>query len=169
MSSARPPARTPGPPLPPGASTGPRRGPWFGPPRIESARDVRKALQRLLRYFGANKVLIFASTLFIAAATLLRAVGPALIGEAIHYDLELNTNLPDFIHRMEIVLATILGSWVADAGSGILMTRLSNNIIYRLRADSFARVQLALGRSIWSITRISTGALMASSLRPSCS
>jgi ATP-binding cassette subfamily B multidrug efflux pump len=147
MSSARPPARTPGPP-PPGASTGPvRRGPWFGPPRIESARDVRKALQRLLRYFGANKVLIFASTLFIAAATLLRAFGPALIGEAINYlEPSKHPNLPDFIHRMEIILATILGAWVADAGSGILMTRLSNNIVYRLRADSFAHVQtLSMG------------------------
>jgi ATP-binding cassette subfamily B multidrug efflux pump len=142
VSSERPPARTPQAPPPPGASTGPvRRGPMFGPPRIEAPRDFRKALQRLLRYFGANKVLIIASTLFIAAATLLRALGPALIGEAINHDLELSKNLPDFLHRMEIVLATILGSWVADAGSGILMTRLSNNIVYRMRADSFAHVQ----------------------------
>jgi ATP-binding cassette subfamily B protein len=146
MSSERPPARTPGPPPAPGASTGPRRGPWFGPPRIEAPRDFRKALLRLLRYFGANKVLIIASTVFIAAATLLRALGPALIGDAINDDLELSKNLPDFIHRMEIVLATILGSWVADAGSGILMTRLSNNIVYRMRADSFAHVQtLSMG------------------------
>jgi ATP-binding cassette subfamily B multidrug efflux pump len=147
MSSARPPARKPEAPPPAGASAGPpRRGPWFGPPRIEAPRDFRKALQRLLRYFGANKVLIVASTLFIAAATLLRALIPALIGEAINYDLEISTNLPDFVHRMEIVLAIILGSWVADAGSGILMTKLSNNIVYRLRADSFARVQtLSMG------------------------
>ena len=55
-------------------------------------------------------------------------------------------NLPDFIHRMEIVLATVLGSWIADATSGILLTCLSNKIVYRLREDSFAHVQtLSMG------------------------
>ncbi len=47
---------------------------------------------------------------------------------------------------MEIVLATVLGAWVADAASGIMLTRLSNKIVYRLREDSFAHVQtLSMG------------------------
>ncbi len=138
MSTARQPVR-----MPQGL---PRRGPMMGPPRIEAPREYRKTLQRLLRYFGGYKALIIASTIFIAAGTLLRTLGPALIGEAIKIDLELSKNLPDFIHRMEIVLATILGSWIADAGSGILMTRLSNSIVYRLREDSFAHIQtLSMG------------------------
>jgi len=112
-----------------------------GPPTIEAPKDYRKALKRLIRYFGRYRFLIVASTIFIAVATVLRALAPALIGDAIKYDLELSKNLPDFIYRMKIVLATVLGAWVADAGSGILMTRLSNNIIYRLREDSFSRVQ----------------------------
>jgi ATP-binding cassette subfamily B multidrug efflux pump len=124
----------------------PRRGPLAGPPLIEAPKDFRKALQRLLRYFGGNKALIIASTVFIAAATILRTLGPALIGDAIKFDLEMSKNLPDFIYRMKIVLATILGAWIADAASGILMTRLSNNIVFRLRADSFAHVQtLSMG------------------------
>jgi len=115
-------------------------------PRIEAPKDYRKTMRRLLAYFGANRALIIASTVFIAAGTLLRALGPALIGEAIKQDLELTRNLPDFIYRMEIVLATILGSWVADAGSGILMARLSTKIVFRMREDSFARVQdLSMG------------------------
>jgi ATP-binding cassette subfamily B protein len=112
----------------------------FGP-HIEAPRDYRKALRRLIGYFGAYRVLMIAATVFIGAGTLLRTLGPALIGEAIKQDLELARNLPDFIYRMEIILATILGSWIADAGSGILMTRLSNNIVYRLREDSFAHLQ----------------------------
>lgn len=132
------------PPKPP-QSAGPRpggppRGPMFGP-HIEAPRDYRKALRRLIGYFGAYRVLMIAATVFIGAGTLLRTLGPALIGEAIKQDLELARNLPDFIYRMEIILATILGSWIADAGSGILMTRLSNNIVYRLREDSFAHLQ----------------------------
>ena len=113
---------------------------------IEAPRDFRKSLQRLLRYFGGNKALIIAATVFIAAGTLLRALGPALIGNAIKYDLELSLNLPDFVHRMEIVLATVLGAWIADAASGIMLTCLSNKIVYRLREDSFAHVQtLSMG------------------------
>jgi ATP-binding cassette subfamily B multidrug efflux pump len=118
----------------------PQRGPMFAPP-IEAPKDYRRTLRRLIGYFGGYKALMIAATVFIAAGTLLRTLGPALIGEAIKFDLELARNLPDFVHRMGIVLATILGSWIADAVSGILMTRLSNNIVYRLREDSFAHVQ----------------------------
>ena len=146
MSNGKPPARTPqGPPPAGGAGRPPMRGPMFGP-HIEAPKDFRKSLQRLLRYFGGNKALIIASTICIAASTLLRAIGPALIGDAIKYDLELTFNLPDFIHRMGIVLATVLGSWFTDAASGILLTCLSNKIVYRLREDSFAHVQtLSMG------------------------
>jgi ATP-binding cassette subfamily B multidrug efflux pump len=148
MSAGKAPARTAPGPSPAAKSSGPSRGrgPMMLPPRIEAPRDFRKSLQRLLRYFGHNKALIIASTAFIGVATLLRALGPALIGDAIKYDLELSKNLPDFIYRMEIVLATVLGAWIADASSGILLTRLSNRIVYRLREDSFAHVQtLSMG------------------------
>lgn len=129
-----------------GMTRPPRRGPMMGPPRIEAPKDYVRTLRRLLRYFGANKTLIVASTLFIAAGTILRTLGPALIGDAIKYDLELSKNLPDFVYRMKIVLATVLGAWIADAGSGVLMTRLANNIVYRMRADSFAHIQtLSMG------------------------
>jgi ATP-binding cassette, subfamily B, multidrug efflux pump len=148
MSNGKSPAQAPPAPRPASgdAKHRPDRGPMHFGPRIEAPRDFRTSLQRLLRYFGGNKALIVASTVFIAAATLLRALGPALIGDAIKHDLELSLNLADFIYRMEIVLATILGSWIADAGSGIMLTCLSNKIVYRLREDSFAHVQtLSMG------------------------
>jgi ATP-binding cassette subfamily B protein len=142
MSAAKAPAKAPGGPA---LRPGPQRGPMFLPP-IEAPKDYSRTLRRLLRYFGSYRLLMIAATAFIAAGTLLRTLGPALIGEAIKYDLELSKNLPDFVHRMWIILATILGSWVGDAGAGILMTRLSNNIVYRLREDSFAHVQtLSMG------------------------
>jgi ATP-binding cassette, subfamily B, multidrug efflux pump len=141
MSNARPAAQEFQNPPQTGDGPKPPRGPMMGPPPIEAPKDYRKTLRRLLRYFGGNKALIVASTVFIAAATLLRALGPALLGDAIKLDLELSHNLSDFIYRMEIVLATIVGSWIADAGAGILMTRLSNNIVYRMREDSFTNIQ----------------------------
>jgi len=116
------------------------------PPRIEAPKDYRKTLRRLLAYFGANRALIVASTIFIAAGTFLSSYQPKLIGQAIKQDLELSKNLPHFIYHMKILLATIIGSWIANWGSGILMTRLSTNIVYRMREDSFASVQnLSMG------------------------
>ena len=149
MSTAAPPARPQqGGPSHSGAGSGQGRprGPMMFPPRIEAPRDYRKTLRRLLAYFGGNRALIVASTIFIAAGTFLSAIGPKLIGQAIEQDLELSKNLPLFIYHMEIVLATIVGSWIANAGSGVLMTRLSTNIVYRMREDSFARAQdLSMG------------------------
>jgi ATP-binding cassette subfamily B multidrug efflux pump len=143
MSASRVPAKPSRGPI--ARPAGPPRGPMFAPP-IEAPKDYRKTLRRLLRYFGSYRLLMLAATLFIAIGTLLRTLGPALIGEAIKYDLELSRNLPDFVHRMWIILATIVGAWIGDAGAGILMTRLSNNIVYRLRDDSFAHVQtLSMG------------------------
>ena len=146
MSDNKPPAKMPpSPPSPPGGARH-GRGPMMFGQHIEAPRDFRKSMQRLLRYFGGNKALIIAATVFIAIGTLLRTLGPALIGNAIKYDLELSLNLSNFVHRMEIVLATILGAWIADAASGIMLTCLSNKIVYRLREDSFAHVQtLSMG------------------------
>jgi len=58
----------------------------FAPP-IEAPKDYRRTMRRLIGYFGPYRFLMIASTVFIAAGTLLRTLGPALIGEAIKYDL----------------------------------------------------------------------------------
>jgi len=108
---------------------------------IEAPKDFRKAFLRFLRYFSSYRALILTATLCIAAGTVFRALVPALVGEAIHQDLELSKDLADFVFRMKIVLAAIAGSWIADAVSGVLLTLLSNRIVFRLRADSFAHVQ----------------------------
>jgi ATP-binding cassette, subfamily B, multidrug efflux pump len=129
-----------------GQTSRPSRPPMMGPPPIEAPKEYRKTLQRLMRYFGGNKALIITSVIFITAATLLRTLWPALIGEAIELDLEQSLNLADFVYRMKIILATIVGAWLADVGAGFLMTRLACNIVYRLRKDSFAHVQtLSMG------------------------
>jgi ATP-binding cassette subfamily B multidrug efflux pump len=149
MRSTRTPAQTPHSPARPfgGRRPRPQRGPgaMLATP-IETPKDFRKTFRRFVRYFGAYRYLILTVTVFIAAGTVLRTLGPALIGEAIKQDLELTKNFADFVFRMKIILATIVGSWIADAASGILLTRLSNNIVFRLRADSFAHVQtLSMG------------------------
>jgi ATP-binding cassette subfamily B multidrug efflux pump len=147
MTNTRTPAQSPHAPVRPFGGRRPQRGPgaMLATP-IETPKDFRKTFRRFVRYFGAYRYLILTVTVFIAAGTVLRTLGPALIGEAIKQDLELSKDFTDFVSRMEIVLATIVGAWIADAVSGILLTRLSNKIVYRLRADSFAHVQtLSMG------------------------
>jgi len=149
MRNTRTPVKNPRAPARPfgGKRPRPQRGPgaMLATP-IETPKDFRRAFRRFVRYFGAYRYLILTVTVFIAAGTVLRTLGPALIGEAIKQDLELSMNLVDFVFRMKIILATIVGAWIADAASGILLTRLSNKIVYRLRADSFAHVQtLSMG------------------------
>ncbi|MDR1727615.1 MAG: ABC transporter ATP-binding protein/permease [Acidobacteriota bacterium] len=118
----------------------------FAPPPIEAPRDTRRTVGRLLGYFGGNKALIVAAIVFIAAATILRTLVPAMVGEAIELDLELSHDIADFVRRMRLVLVAVLGAWIADAGAGILMTRLAVGIVYRLREESFAHVQtLSMG------------------------
>ena len=142
MSAAKVSAKVP---QGPASRPGPQRGPMFAP-HIEAPKDYRRTLRRLLGYFGSYRLLMIAATAFIAVGNLLPALLPALIGKAITFDIELSKNLPDFVHRMWMILATILGSWIGNAGANILMTRLTNNIVYRLREDSFAQVQtLSMG------------------------
>jgi ATP-binding cassette subfamily B protein len=115
-------------------------------PRIEKPRNYRETMRRLLAYFGANRALIITAAIFIAAGTFLSSYQPKLIGQAIEQDLERSKNLSQFIYHLEILVAVIIGSWVASTVSGILMTRLSTNIVYRMREDSFASIQnLSMG------------------------
>lgn len=150
MSAAMPPARAPyggPPPSGSGPSQGrPRGGPMMFQPRIEKPRNYRETMRRLLAYFGANRALIITAAIFIAAGTFLSSYQPKLIGQAIEQDLERSKNLSQFIYHLEILVAVIIGSWVASTVSGILMTRLSTNIVYRMREDSFASIQnLSMG------------------------
>ena len=125
-------------------STMPRRmGPGHGPGsvRIENAKDFRGAALRLLRYFGPQAFFVGLSTLIIIAGVALKTLGPALIGEAIHRDLEIAKNLPAFLRSMLVLLGIYLGSWVADSVSGIMLVRVGNSIVYRLRKDTFEKIQ----------------------------
>ncbi len=120
-----------------------RMGPGHGPGsvRIENAKDFRGAALRLLRYFGPQALLVGLSTLIIIASVALKTLGPALIGEAIHKDLEIAKNLPAFLRSMLVLLGIYLGSWVADSVSSIMLVRVGNSIVYRLRRDTFEKIQ----------------------------
>jgi ATP-binding cassette subfamily B multidrug efflux pump len=119
------------------------RGMGHGPGsvRIENAKDFRGAMRRLVRYFGPQALLIGLSALIIIASVALKTLAPALIGKAIHQDLEIAKNLPAFLRSIVLLLGIYLASWAADSISGIMLVRMGNSIVYRLRRDAFDKVQ----------------------------
>jgi ATP-binding cassette subfamily B protein len=112
-----------------------------GSVRIENAKDFRGAMRRLVRYFGPQALLIGLSALIIIASVALKTLAPALIGKAIHQDLEIAKNLPAFLRSIVLLLGIYLASWAADSISGIMLVRMGNSIVYRLRRDAFDKVQ----------------------------
>jgi ATP-binding cassette subfamily B protein len=98
-------------------------------------------MRRLVRYFGPQALLIGLSALIIIASVALKTLAPALIGKAIHQDLEIAKNLPAFLRSIVLLLGIYLASWAADSISGIMLVRMGNSIVYRLRRDAFDKVQ----------------------------
>ncbi len=109
--------------------------------KIESARDFKKTLNRLISYFGPDIYIIIIAAVCILASVGLKTLGPAVIGSAIKNYLELSQDMTGFVRQMFLLLGLYSSSWIIDVLSGVLMVRLANNIVFRLRNDAFSHVQ----------------------------
>ena len=118
---------------------GPRRGP--GSVNIESAKDVKGAFKRLFAYFGTQKILLVISSLTIFVSVFLGTVGPAVLGKAITNYLEREPNLTLFLRQVFILLVIYAGAWVTEVFTRIILVKVSNNIIFRMRQDAFNHIQ----------------------------
>jgi ATP-binding cassette subfamily B multidrug efflux pump len=113
---------------------------------VESAKDPRTAFKRLLLYFGTQKILLALSAVVIFIGVFLGAIGPAVLGKAITEYLERDPNLPLFLRQVFILIAVYAGSWISEGVTRIILTKASNNIIFRLRQDAFNHIQtLSMG------------------------
>ena len=128
-----PPRRRPG---------GPERGPR-GPHNItvESAKDFRGALKRLLSYFGTQKIFLSISGFIVLIVVVLGVIGPAVLGRAITDHLERDWNLTLFMRQVYILLAIYISAWIAEVGSRVMLVKVSNSIIFNLRRDAFNHIQ----------------------------
>ncbi|MGD9158710.1 MAG: ABC transporter ATP-binding protein [Desulfobacteraceae bacterium] len=117
----------------------PRGGP--GSVNIESAKDVKGAFKRLFAYFGTQKILLAISSLIIFISVFLGTIGPAVLGKAITNYLERDPNLSLFLRQVVILLVIYAGAWVTEAFTRIILVKVSNNIIFRMRQDAFNHIQ----------------------------
>ncbi|MBN2418407.1 MAG: ABC transporter ATP-binding protein [Deltaproteobacteria bacterium] len=122
-----------------------RRPPAGGPgPRhqmIESAKNVKGAFKRLFAYFGAQKIPLGVSALIIFVSVFLSVAGPAVLGNAITNYLEREQNLSLFLKQVLILLIIYAAAWVTEAFTRIILIKVSNNIIFRMRQDAFNHIQ----------------------------
>ena len=124
-----------------GAESG-RKGGGFHGRRIESPRDFRKAIKRLIAYIGAQSLLILIAGVFVLAGVVLRVIAPAVIGTAIKKYLEQGPDLDKFLEQITFTLVLYVAAWAASALSGIALTRISNQIIFRIRSQIFDHLQV---------------------------
>jgi ATP-binding cassette subfamily B protein len=120
---------------------GMRRGHGPGSVTIESPRNFKRALVRLIRYFGAHIVFIVVAAILIIGNVVFNSIAPAIIGKAVNNYIERDPNIGLFAHQMVILLGIYIGAWLAQGLSGILITRIANSVIFRLRNETFAHIQ----------------------------
>jgi ATP-binding cassette subfamily B multidrug efflux pump len=121
---------------------GPARGPR-GPHNVtvESAKDFKGALKRLLAYFGTQKIFLAISGFIVLISVILGVIGPAVLGKAMTNHLERDWNLTLFMRQVFILLAIYIAAWIAEVGSRVMLVKVSNNIIFNLRRDAFNHIQ----------------------------
>ncbi|MFP4376572.1 MAG: ABC transporter ATP-binding protein [Spirochaetales bacterium] len=124
-----------------GGSHRPGHGPGRRTTRIEKPKNFKRAIRRLLIYFGKEWPSLIVVSVAIIAAAALQAVAPAVLGSAITEHIERDINLALFVEQMIFVVFLYVGSWVAQAVNGAFMNRAGNRLVYRLRKDSFAHLQ----------------------------
>ncbi len=113
--------------------------------RIEKARDTRGTLRRLLTTLRPYRWTLLGVLLLVIVATGLNLLAPYLIGQAIDQAIAAS-DLEKLLRIVLLMLVAYAGAWIAGAGQGFLMARVSQRAMRGLRRDLFAHLQtLSLG------------------------
>jgi ATP-binding cassette subfamily B multidrug efflux pump len=138
--ASRPTAQpAPGPAAPP-VRTLPGPGGRGAPSRIEKARDTRGTVHRLLATLQPYRWTLLGVLLLVIVATGLNLMAPYLIGQAIDQAID-GRDLAKLLKIVLLMLAAYAGAWLAAAGQGLLMARVSQKAMRGLRRDLFEHLQ----------------------------
>jgi ATP-binding cassette subfamily B protein len=111
-----------------------------GHSRIEKARDTRGTLRRLLATLGPYRRTLLGVLVLVIVATGLNLLTPFLIGLAIDQAIATG-DLAKLLKIVLLMLAAYAGAWLASAGQGFLMARVSQKAMRGLRRDLFQHLQ----------------------------
>ena len=121
-----------------------------GMTNTEKAKDFRGTLRKLLSYLGAYKIGIIIVFIFAIASTIFNIVGPKILGGATTeifkglMGIVSNTGQGiDFAAIGQIMMRLImlyLASAAFSAIQGLLMSQIAIKVTYKLRKDTFAKL-----------------------------
>lgn len=120
-------------------------GPMGGPMgNGEKAKDLKGTMKKLLDYLGRYKIAIVVVVIFAIGSTIFAIVGPKILGNAtteIFNGIISKLSGGDGVHFGEVgrILIILLGlyiiSMVFSFVQGLVMTKVAQNMAYRMRED----------------------------------
>ena len=130
-----------------------RRGPMGRGPVMasgEKAKDFKGTLKKLLAYLKPHRVAVTFVVIFAIASTVFNIVGPKILGQATTkifegvMDMIANTGSGIDFEGIAKILLFLVGlyiiSAVFSAFQGFLMTGVSMKVTYKLRENTFAKI-----------------------------
>jgi ATP-binding cassette subfamily B multidrug efflux pump len=116
------------------------RGPHGRVTRIESARDPRRAIRRLLPYLAHRRALLGFVLVLVIASSLLGLLGPYLLGVAIDRFIA-NKDAAGLARIAVLLLLVYLFVNLFQAAAGWVMAGISQRALQGLRRDLFGQMQ----------------------------
>jgi len=111
---------------------------------VEKAKDFKGSMRQLIKYLGAEKLVILLISIVAVISTILFVIGPRVLGEAtdeIFAGLFIgNINLSRVGNIMLIMIALIVVGVVFDYIQGFIMAGVSARITYRLRTQMSEKI-----------------------------
>ena len=115
----------------------------------ERASDIRGTLIRLISYLRPFRRHLLLVGLLVLVNTILTVLAPRLIGEGVDLlwgffndEIEAGAALRGLNRTMLLLLGAYVGGWATNLGSFSLMIIVGQNVLYELRAQIFAKIQV---------------------------
>lgn len=108
---------------------------------LAQAGDSQKTINRLIVFLGNEKLLFFFALFLLIGAAVLTAAAPGVLGNAITNHLERDMNLPAFFAQMILCLAFYGASFVISSAGSIIISIISNNVVFKIRQEGFRHIQ----------------------------
>ena len=120
-------------------------GPMGARVNAEKPKNTWNTLLRLLRYIGKSKILVIALVVIMAVVTLTDLAGPALQGAAINTikvesDGSLSVDFSAMLGYLGAMAVLFVISAFLGLMQGIIAARLSQDTVYTMRNDLFAKI-----------------------------
>ncbi|NLG26592.1 MAG: ABC transporter ATP-binding protein [Chloroflexi bacterium] len=125
--------------------------------KIETARDPRGAIRRLLGYLRPYRWGVLGTFLLVLLSAVLELLGPMFMGQAIDSAVK-RAGTSAIVRTALLMAAAYLGTFLTKVAQSLIMAHVVPQVMRALRSDLFAHIQ---SLSLRAFDRRSTGELMS--------